>query len=200
MPGFYMECYTGLKWVKREYSLPQILSLVCQNVSMEVLLTGPIIQVKIPSHSGDWIERGSVERPTSNGEGFRGIQYSMSMVLDTRFHIWFIMTLYYKMRQILLQNATGILLQNPTKIYYNMRQVFYYKMRRFYYKMRQFTKCDVYYKLRQNIDQWLEKYYFILGKILAKRGVGEQVWFVPDTVVRSLGRCNTRKILQFLLT
>ena len=45
------------------------------------------------------------------------------MVLDTRkshfvnqqwlqFHIWFIMTLYYKMRQILLQNETIILLQN----------------------------------------------------------------------------------------
>ena len=55
MPGFYMECYTGLKWVKREYSLPQILNLVCQNVSLEVLLTGPKIQVKIPSHSGDCI-------------------------------------------------------------------------------------------------------------------------------------------------
>ena len=44
-----------------------------------------------------------------------------------------------------------------------MRQLFYYKMRQIYYKMRQllqiatillqnstvFTKCDVYYKLRQ---------------------------------------------------
>ena len=55
MPGFYMECYTGLKWVKREYSLPQILNLVCQNVSKEVLLTGPKIQVEIPSHSGDCV-------------------------------------------------------------------------------------------------------------------------------------------------
>ena len=35
MPGCYMECYTGLKWVKREYSK----LLVCQNVSQEVLLT-----------------------------------------------------------------------------------------------------------------------------------------------------------------
>ena len=32
------------------------------------------------------------------------------------------------MGQILLQNATAILLQNATKIYYKMRQ-FYYKMR-----------------------------------------------------------------------
>ena len=55
MPAFYMESYTGLKWVKREYSLPQISSLVCQNDSEEVLLTEPKIQVKIPSHSGDCI-------------------------------------------------------------------------------------------------------------------------------------------------
>ena len=37
----------------------------------------------------------------------------MSIVPDTRFHIWFIMTIYYK-----------------------IRQVFYYKMRQFYYQMR----------------------------------------------------------------
>ena len=55
MPGFYMKCYTGLKWVKREYLLSQILSLVCQNVSEEFLLTEPKIQAKIPSHSGDCI-------------------------------------------------------------------------------------------------------------------------------------------------
>ena len=46
------------------------------------------------------------------------------------------MAVYYKMRQILLQNATTILLQNATKVYYKMRQVFYHKMRQFYYKMR----------------------------------------------------------------
>ena len=27
MSDFFMEWYTGLKWVKREYSLPQILNL-----------------------------------------------------------------------------------------------------------------------------------------------------------------------------
>ena len=46
------------------------------------------------------------------------------------------MTVYYKTRQILLQNATSILLQKATKVYYKMRQVFYYKMRQFYYKMQ----------------------------------------------------------------
>ena len=57
MPGFYMEWYTGMKWVKREYPLPQILSLVCQNISKEVLQTGPKIQAKIPIHSGGCVLR-----------------------------------------------------------------------------------------------------------------------------------------------
>ena len=74
------------------------------------------------------------------------------------------MTVYYKMRQIFLQNATTILLQNATEFYHKIRQVFYYKMQQFYYKMRELlqiattllqnatfiTKCDVYYKLRQH--------------------------------------------------
>ena len=42
---------------------------------------------------------------------------------------------FYKMRQILLQNATAILLENATEVYYKMRQVFHYKMRQFYHKM-----------------------------------------------------------------
>ena len=31
------------------------------------------------------------------------------------------------------------------------------------------------------IDQWLGKYYCILQRIRAKWGVGEEVWFVPNT-------------------
>ena len=34
------------------------------------------------------------------------------------------MTVYYKMRQILLQNATAILSKNATGVYYKMCQVF----------------------------------------------------------------------------
>ena len=60
----------------------------------------------------------------------------MSKVLDPLLHILFVVTVYYKMRQILLQNATAILLQNATEVYYKMRQAFYYKMRQFYYKIR----------------------------------------------------------------
>ena len=58
-----------------------------------------------------------------NGQRLRSIQHSMSMVLDTRFHIWFIMTVYYKMRQTLLQIARSILLQNTMELYYKMRQL-----------------------------------------------------------------------------
>ena len=46
------------------------------------------------------------------------------------------MTLYHKMRKILLQNATAILLQNVTEVYYKMRRFF-------------ISKCDSYYKMRR---------------------------------------------------
>ena len=59
-----------------------------------------------------------------------------------RFHIWFIMILYYKMLQTLLQNATVILSQNATNFCFKMCQVFYHKIR--YYKVR---RC--YYKMQQ---------------------------------------------------
>ena len=76
------------------------------------------------------------------------------------------MVVYYKMLHMLLQNATAILSQNATEVYYKMRQVFYYKTRQFYYKMQQLlqnvkillqnatliTKCDVYYKLGQYMN------------------------------------------------
>ena len=39
------------------------------------------------------------------------------------------MTVCYRMRQILLQNATAILLQIVTEVCYKMCKVFYYKMR-----------------------------------------------------------------------
>ena len=82
------------------------------------------------------MEEGSAVHPPSNGAGLRDIQQSMSKILDTRFNIWFIMTLYYKTRQILLQNATAILLQNTTEVYYKMRQVFLLQNATF------ITKCD----------------------------------------------------------
>ena len=96
-------------------------------------------------------------------EALKNIEHSMSIrnlifsvILVLRFHTGFFMTVYYKMWEMLLQNATVILLQNATEVYYNMRQVFYYKMRQLLQnakillqKATVITKCDVYYKLRQ---------------------------------------------------
>ena len=121
-------------------------------------------------------ERGSVLRPPSNSEVLRNIQRNMSMLLDTRFHIWLIMTLYFKMRQILLQNATAILLQNATEVYYKMRQVFYYKMRQLLQNSTVITKFDVYYKSQQymvfdcdfNIHVW-DYYVLIIPGVLLSR-------------------------------
>ena len=69
----------------------------------------------------------------------------MSIVL--RFQIWFITTVYYKIRQMLLQNATAIFITKCDSFLTKCDG--YYKMRRFYYKMRQFlqnatfiTNCD----------------------------------------------------------
>ena len=66
------------------------------------------------------------------------------------------MTVYYKMRHILLQNETAILLQNATEVYYKMRQDLYYKMRQLLkaatillQNATVITKWDVYYKLWQ---------------------------------------------------
>ena len=42
----------------------------------------------------------------------------MSTALDTGYYIWFIMTLYYTIWQILLQNGTTILLQNAANVYF----------------------------------------------------------------------------------
>ena len=104
----------------------------------------------------------------------RDIGNSITITLDTRdsnfknqqwfrFHICPIMILYYKIWQILLQNAATILLQNAKKLYCKTRQVFYYKMWQFYYNLRQLlqnvsillqnataiTNCGVYYKMRR---------------------------------------------------
>ena len=52
------------------------------------------------------------------------------------------MTVYYKMRQILLQNATAILVQNATEVYYKMRQAFYCKMQHLLQNTTFITNCD----------------------------------------------------------
>ena len=60
------------------------------------------------------------------------------------------MTLYYKIRQILLQNATAILLQNATDIHYKCVRFFIPKCDSFITKCDDFiTKCDSYRKMRR---------------------------------------------------
>lgn len=83
------------------------------------MLRGVKFQTKIPSHSSVLVQENN--RNTASFEDKRQ-GYKMSMVLDTRksnfgsqrwlwLYTWFIMTLHYRMRQILVQNAKAISLQ-----------------------------------------------------------------------------------------
>ena len=117
---------------------------MCQNAFKGFLSAASKNQAQIQGHSEDY----SQERRLKN-KGLENIALSMNKVLDTKIqiyiwvstvvkvYIWFIMTLYYKMWQILLQNAISTLLQNATKVYYKMCQVFYYEKWQFYYKIQQ---------------------------------------------------------------
>ena len=67
-------------------------------------------------------------RPPSNGE-VRDIQHSMSMLLETRFPILIYYDTFYKIRHILLQNATTTLLQNAAEVFTKCARFF-------------ITKCD----------------------------------------------------------
>ena len=80
------------------------------NVFIEILLTASENQTKITSCFED-----CVQGEWTKDERLNDIGHSISMVLTTkrsifesqqrlRFHIWFIMTHYHKMRQILLQD------------------------------------------------------------------------------------------------
>ena len=97
--------YGMLHWAemgfRREYSLLQIL-----NLSLPKCFYGSFVN-RYQNSSEDskpfWrlcFGRGSIVCPPSNGKGLKDIQHSMSTVLDTRFHVWFITILYYKMRQL----------------------------------------------------------------------------------------------------
>ena len=77
----------------------------------------------------------------------------MSIVLQ--FHISFIMTVYHKMWQILLQNATAILLQNMTEVYYKLRRFFLWNVTVLLQntivitnRNDFITKCNSYYKMQ----------------------------------------------------
>ena len=128
------------KVTAKSYRYFKFQTWVCQNVFNEVSLIWFTFQAKILSRSwvcvqGECQKYSPSSSPLSKYGKLRDIGHSMSngnLILDVkafRFHIWFIMTVYYKIRQILLQNATAILLQNTAEVYYKMCEVFYYKMR-----------------------------------------------------------------------
>ena len=56
------------------------------------------------------------------------------------------------MRQILLQNATAVLSQSVTEVYYEMRQFFCYEVRQFYYKMRQLLQNATFITIFDSAD------------------------------------------------
>ena len=86
------------------------------------------------------------------------------------------MTVYYKVRQILLQNATAVLLQNATEADYKMRHVFCYKIQQFCYKMRRLLQIAAVH-LSMIIDEKLRSVIAIsfLGRI--KRFIQECLFF-----------------------
>ena len=105
------------------------------NVSKKVLLTEPKLSKNSKPFWSFLPGRVTEIYPLSKDKGLKYKLYSMSMELDTRkpnfgsqqwlwFHIWFMMTLYYKIQQMLSQSVTAISLQNASNIYYNIRQIF----------------------------------------------------------------------------
>ena len=102
------------------------LSVVCQNVSIDILSAWFIFRAKIPTHSGaclggEWQKYTRFFfRSLTKDEGLKDIGNSMNignLILGINN-----VTVSYLIQY-------GNLLQNATEIYYKMRQVFYYKMR-----------------------------------------------------------------------
>ena len=68
-------------------------------------------------------------------------------------------TKYYRVKQIILQNGTAMLLQNMTKVHYKTCQIYYSKMQRFYYKLLQLLEnastllqnVSLYYQMSRSI-------------------------------------------------
>ena len=116
----------------------------CQKVFKGFLWIASKNQAEIQNRFQDYVEGGE-----ATSKGLSHIGNIMSMVLGTnkfvlgsqewlRFHIWIIITLYYKMWKKLLQNTTSILLQNATVLLQNKTK-----------SVDFLTKCDNYYKMRR---------------------------------------------------
>ena len=140
---------------------------VCKNLPDEVFLTWFNFQANQRRRSGVPSGRVATPRPPPpssplpNDKGLRDTGHNMRirnliMGLMLRFHIWFIMTVCYKMRQILLLNASDFLLQNATDLLQNATVITTCD--------RFITKCDSYYKIRQYTVHQFNTYYIYWNK------------------------------------
>ena len=166
---------------------------MCQNISTEVFLATSKNQANVLSD--DYVvgirqffnAKEIVFHPPSREEELKNTEHSMSMAVDTkasnfrnqqcrRVHVWFIVTIYYKTRQL---------------FFYKIYQVFYYKIRQLLQNVSilfpdgtVITKCDVYCKMRRYIKyiQWLYMNSHIVG-------TNENLLSFPNYTVRVLCLC-----------
>ena len=143
----------------------QILNLSLSKCSVEIFFIWGRISSK---HFGPfwnyYLGRATEVHLPFKDEGPRDIRHDMSMVQDTRksnfmsvqwfrFHIWFIIILYYKMQQILLKKCSSIfitkcdksLLQNVSS--YLLQNVIVLLPTVITKCVGFITKCDSHYKL-----------------------------------------------------
>ena len=189
-------------WIFLNHKYLRFKTWMCQNAFKEFLSAASKNQAQIQGHSEDY----SQERRLKN-KGLENIALSMNKVLDAKIqiyiwvstvvkvYIWFTMTLYYKMWQILLQNATFTLLQNATKVYYKMCQVFYYEKWQFYYKIQQLLQNALVEALI--IKQWgttwkVSKYRIISGPYFPTFGLNTERYSVCLRIQSECGKIRTR--------
>ena len=71
----------------------------------------------------EWLKYTCLSHSLSKEEGLKDIGHNMSIgnlilvVISVTALYWSVITVYYKIRQMLLQNATAVLLQNATEVY-----------------------------------------------------------------------------------
>ena len=140
-----MECYNGLKLVKRENSLPQVL-----NLSLPKCFLGSFVnktQNSSKTSKPFWrlrFGRGSVVRPPFNGEELRDRGFIFDSLWHfitkcNRYYYKIRQLLYYRMQQKFITKYVNFLLQNATLLLQNATV-----------KCDDFiTKCDSYYKMRR---------------------------------------------------
>ena len=143
MVGFYLKCYTGLKWVKRQYSLPQVLDLGLSKCFYGSFVNRAETSSKNPK--AFWrlrFGRRSVVRPLSNGERLRD-----NLTWNEHGNRREVLCLIHY--DSLLQNATDIITKYDNYFITKCARFFNYKMRHFYYKIGQLlqtttfvTTCD----------------------------------------------------------